>query len=90
MTLHYPEPFVDQSYSQLAMPAVSQSAELSVAWALVCILHILASDSLQSREDQHDSVLVAPASGVGPAKSFSCDWKGTTESLDPEMQVSFL
>ena len=57
---------MDQSYSQLAMPAVSQSAELSVAWALVCILHILASDSLQSREDQHDSVLVAPPPGLDP------------------------
>ena len=66
MTSHYPEPFVGQIYSQLAMPAVSQPAELSVAWALVCILRILASDSLQPREEQHDTVLVAPPPGLDP------------------------
>ena len=64
MTSHYPEPFVDQIYSQLAMPAVSQPADLSFAWALVCILHILASDSLQPCEEQHDTLLVAPPPGL--------------------------
>ena len=54
---HYPESFVDQIYSQLAMPAVSQPADLSFAWALVCILRILASDSLQPCEEQHDTLL---------------------------------
>ena len=39
MTSYYPEPFVDQIYSQLAMPAVSQLADLSFAWALVCIYY---------------------------------------------------
>ena len=64
MTSHYPEPFVDQIYSQLAMAAASQPAGLSVAWAVVCILRILASDSLQPREEQHDTVLVAPPPGL--------------------------
>ena len=48
------------------MPAVSQCAELSAAWALVCILHILATDSLQTLDDKHDSEIVMPPPGLDP------------------------
>ena len=72
------------------MPAVSQCAELSVAWALVCILHILATDSLQTLDDKHDSVIVLPPPGLDPPGCPVVKCKGTAGSLDPEMQVSLL
>ena len=45
--------------------AVSECAELSAAWALVCIPHILATDSL-ALDDKNDSEIVMPPPRLDP------------------------
>ncbi len=71
------------------MPDDVQVTEISAAWALVCILQILATDSPQAFDDKLGSEIVMPPPGldlpggsVGNAKKQPI--KGT------KMQVSLL